>query len=92
MATVPIGIEHIGTLGTTQAAFHVDNALPRESPAPVLAWATPTARKGRTKTFGPWNPLTVTLKDVENRSLWSTQIEPSPQVWPGRFQPLAADQ
>ena len=42
MASVgrPFGIEHIGTLGTTQAAFHVDNALPRESPAPVLAWAT----------------------------------------------------
>jgi hypothetical protein len=41
-----------------------------------LAWV-PTARKGRTKTFGPWNPLTVTLQDVENRTCGRRKLSPA---------------
>jgi alkaline phosphatase D len=28
--------------------------------------------------------MTVTLKDVDDRDLWSTRIEPKPELWSGR--------
>ena len=28
--------------------------------------------------------MTVTLKDVDNHDLWSTRIEPKPELWSGR--------
>jgi hypothetical protein len=29
--------------------------------------------------------MTVTLKDVDNHDLWSTRIEPTPELWSGRI-------
>jgi hypothetical protein len=80
---VPVG-RHLRLEAGTELTYRARPGVIRLSQNLRPRVKKPSTWSGRVDVDGQSEVMTVTLKDVDNRDLWSVDIEPRPDARPGQ--------